>query len=513
MEMKEAIVSTSNISNQGASLTLTTNGPRLPSMSEVTLRMCHLKAVLLNTATTDSVTSPIRLATQSLSLEKVVIKPTELDRITILCDLLGDVYSWAVEEGSTFVKEPSILAQEGVPVVVYACLRCQRPRVVTAALRIARHLLRHPAGSVELHRVVGHSYTTHDEVCVESGSGPLSSSQKMIRLLDGLLHNFLNSAELVAATVEVATELSSGMGSFRYTADDFIGTDFLSNALNVWELHGENSLVVKAAVKFFAAFVQLRREPPTEAPVAVLVTHLGWVLGAMVRAIHTYAGNTFIRKFSLKFFAVCAQYDQNRGRLIQAGAYTAAMAALMGKVGEMSDLDMLEPAVECVSYCIPLLDSFQRRSLLLGIRGLLMHRGEIDVMRLTLALLYRFLLELPPSVLQDRHSLYTQPDAFESEESQNRPDKLCDKGKCMIIEPSDLLDHLSLSQDTRKFMYRLCIPQLTMHVVDYYRKEIEILIMNSGDNVNNGEDEEDIMQQGMEQVFVLAQRCMAVMSP
>ncbi|CCW63813.1 unnamed protein product [Phytomonas sp. EM1] len=511
--MREAIISTSNTFNRGDSFGPTTNGSQPPSLSEVALHVRRLQAVLLNTAADDSATVPKGGAMKPSYLGGVVIKPTELDRVTALCDLLSDIYAWAVEEGSSFVMEPSILAQEGVPEVVCACLLCQRPRVITAALRVARHLLRHPASFAELHRVVADYYTSQKEEVFEGGCSHLSPSLTMVRFLDMLLRNFSNSADLVAATVEVAAELSTATGPIPYTADDFVGTDFVSNVLSGCQRHGEDPLVATPAVVFFAALVQLPREPPAETPVAVLVTHLGSVLGVMVRAIRKHAGNASIRKAILKFFAICAQYDQNRERLLQVGAYAVAIATLTGKAGEHSDLEILEPAVECVSYCIPLLDSFQCRSLLLGIRGLLMHRGEIAVMRLTLALLYGFLLTLPPSVPQGRHSLYAQPETLEPEGSKSNLDELGARGKCTRVEPSDLLDHLPLHQDTRRFIHRLCIPQLTMHVMDYYRNELRILMLIDNDNANNGEDEEDDMTEDVEQVFSLAERCVAAMSP
>ncbi|KPA78128.1 hypothetical protein ABB37_06312 [Leptomonas pyrrhocoris] len=85
---------------------------------------------------------------------RVSIPASDLTRIASLVDLLDQLRNWSIEEGTTFVEEPSRLAETEAPEAVVACVCSGRPRLMTQALSVVQPMLRHPQTAWELRRVV-----------------------------------------------------------------------------------------------------------------------------------------------------------------------------------------------------------------------------------------------------------------------------------------------------------------------------------------------------------------------
>ncbi|KPI85334.1 hypothetical protein ABL78_5616 [Leptomonas seymouri] len=85
---------------------------------------------------------------------RVRIPASDLTRIGSLIDLLDQLQYWAIEEATTFVEEPSRLAETEAPEAVVACVCSGRPQLMTQALSVVQPMLHHPQTAFEVRRVV-----------------------------------------------------------------------------------------------------------------------------------------------------------------------------------------------------------------------------------------------------------------------------------------------------------------------------------------------------------------------
>lgn len=446
------------------------------------------------------------------------IAAVELDRIQHICDALDTVHYWAVEEGSTYREESSILVQADAPEAVCAALLSRRPRVVAAALQVAQHMSHHPQATSEMARVafeqrhlVRPNDPAPDGVDVRDGTvgtapEPSSGSAgdrctSLMNLLAETMRRHPAALDVVTAATRTAAALASSSSSAApvafQTAAPFLDSDVIAEVLAAMERHTAHTPLAAAAVHFFASVVRLPRggavdavgyptpEPP---PVALLVCHVGCIPQYLCDALLRHPHHTGIQRDAMEFIRTCAALPQNRVRLMQCGAYAATISLLRGDA-PLED-SLLHVAAEAASAFVPLLDAYQRRSFVLRVKSMLSSRGSLVTQHVALALLSALLIAMErdgsTSFTDARprrdpfraYSLYPRPPspggAGEASAVVADPERAAaaiDRRHVRLLRITDELPTPPLG-DTMSFIHEVCVPQLVLHVADYYRRAL-----------------------------------------
>ncbi|KAK7200157.1 hypothetical protein NESM_000066400 [Novymonas esmeraldas] len=352
---------------------------------------------------------------------RVVIPPTTagLARVAALVHLLDQVRYWAVEEASTFIEEPSGLAETEAPEAVVACLCSQRPQLMAQALRAVQPMLAHRQTAAELRRVMGDVWAGRGHVATAAPPLPDGCDPLLATLAEVLQRHrgavpLLVEALSCAAAVLTQARAAHAAGDLNGHAVDDDDTErrhrrhlasvmvALHETLLVHEVeaamrrHPDATALQVEGVAFFAALVSV---PWTDeaaddagaapASLADVVADSDGVLDVLQAALHGHRQHLCVRRGVLHVWRACAQQPYNRVALLRHGAYGGALQ-LLREVGPYA-VDVWREVAETVGYLIPCLDALQRRSLALALRDLLRRRPQLEMLELVLALLLSLL--------------------------------------------------------------------------------------------------------------------------
>lgn len=468
-----------------------------------------------------------------LYFQNAEIEVGEIERVELLDDLLDTVMYWATEESSTFLDLPSQLAHVEAPEVMSFCIFSQRPRIIAKALTIILLMMEHVQTLSELHRCIQsyyryycsisthtlHQYCIHHELENKERGG--SEISYFLRAVVYLLHQYEGLPELVASATRVATKLCLVEGAEKVLYSGSVGL-VLSSMVN----HMESRSVHLSSVEFFSSTVGLPREesPPGETemehqapvPLAVLYCYADELLPLLTQTFRLGWTNLEIKKHCLSFIKVCFRFPENRLVLVQSQALLLALKALSELYRSAPEL--IEDALDIISYAIPYLDTFQRRSILRVLAQILHFRGEVNVLLRAVAVTYGLLRAAQNQQRQEKqhndHLLETRKqerennsDSLPTEKQQSMKGGKKNISSKVRLEWSTIQWHPS-AEDTIAYVHDLYFPQLLIHIADFYlpvyRRKCE---ENEGDSENSDQQGEEEENKEEKQLGELARKC------
>lgn len=438
--LREIVVGTDDCDGVArATLTLEEHTPQQPTLAEVGEHVESLWAIVVNNG------APIDAAS--------------LDLIDTIVDRLDQLYYWAVEESTTFLHQPSVLAQCGAPRLVFSCAMTRRPKIVIAALRVMSHLLRHEQPASELFALAA----MRGEGCVKSVQ-PVDGDG-FFDMLASVMETHAGLAELQAEAAAVAAEAA------RVDVERLLESSVVSCVLAALRRHGGSTAMQIAGVRLFAVLVDIQRGAPVSAdttgaapptPVAVLLTQFGVVTRFVVEAVAANVNNVEVKRNAVHFLLRCAAHKENLPVLLLHGAYPLLVNAL---VPATHVPELFVELMEAIAYFIPLLDPLQRRSLVLVTRQVLLGTTSSFFVLLCASLLVRLLRVAAQSdVALDRHLQTAWPE-------DKTPASIPRRGGGLLPSETIRLD----DNDIREFMLSVSIPQLLCCAADTIGEEDAVL--------------------------------------
>ncbi|RNF21858.1 hypothetical protein TcG_02602 [Trypanosoma cruzi] len=444
--LREVVIGTHDSANShndnGASLMMPPwddHLPELPELAEVEAHVASLRALVTNGG--------------------APIDPTHLQLIDTIVDRLDQVYYWAVEEGSTLLSEPSQLAQCKVPQLTVLCIRTKRPRIVLAALRIMRHLLRHRQTGPQLVAAVAEKKEEKNISTVNA------DDEELFGMLASVMEQHAGLSDLQAEAAAVAAEAA------LIDIEGLLESPVISHVLAALERHGLSTAMQREGVLLFSTLVDIHRGgTPREnaandvrpTPVAILLSHVGVVVRFVVSVAKANAGSVDVKRNAVHFFLRCASYPENLDVLLREGVYPVLVGALPSAVRVP---ELFAELTEAIAYFIPLLDPLQQRSLVLVVRRVLLETASPILVSLCAALLVR-MLQVEPRRGDPMPCQSMQPGL-----SQEAALNLCVRGG-----ERTLSDTIHLGEgDIRVFMSSNFIPQLLCCAADTIGEDDAIL--------------------------------------
>ncbi|ESL10698.1 hypothetical protein TRSC58_01564 [Trypanosoma rangeli SC58] len=414
--------------------------PDPPTLAEVEAHVASLRALVEN--------------------GNAFIEATALQLIETIVDRLDQVYYWAVEEGTTFLNEPSQLAQCGVPELTLLCVATRRPRIVGAALRIMRHLLRHRQAASYLMA----SATMNKEK--QKTSLTHTEDDNLFGILASVMRQHAGLSELQAEVAAVATEAA------LLDIDGLLESTIISHVLAALERHGSSTAMQREGVWMFSTLVDIPcgdapgkddagNDVVPRTPIAVLLSQCGVVVRFVVDVVKSHSTNVEVKRNAVHFFLRCASYPENREVLLQEGVYPVLVDALPSAVRIP---ELFAEVTEAIASFIPLLDPLQQRSLVLVVRRVLLKTSSPVFVSLCVALLVRILQLGPRGDLMPCQGM--QPGVSE-ETAPNR---------CLRGGELTRSDTIRLGEgDIRVFMTSHFIPQLLCCAADTIGEDDAVL--------------------------------------
>ncbi|RNF26903.1 uncharacterized protein Tco025E_00866 [Trypanosoma conorhini] len=390
------------------------------------------------------------------------IEPTALPLVDALVDRLDQVYYWAVEEGTTFRNEPSRLAQCEVPELTLLCAATRRPKIVLAALRIMRHLLRHWQAGPQLLAAATRNNEAKEMLSTQAKDGNLFG------MLASVMGQHAGLSELQAEAAAVAAEAA------LLDIEGLLESAVISHVLAALERHGTSTAMQREGVWLFAALVDVQRggtpgkeeygagnDTGARTPTATLLSQFGVVVRFVVAVAKAHSGNAEVKRNAVHFFLRCASYPENRDILLREGVYPVLVGALPSAVRTPP---LFAEVTEAIAHFIPLLDPLQRRSLVLVVRRLLLETASSSFVSLLVALLLRLLRVAPRGELRPCHD--RQPGG-----PQEPAPNACVRGDALTRS-----DTIRLGEgDIRVFMSANFIPQLLCCAADTIGEDDAVL--------------------------------------
>lgn len=345
----------------------------------------------------------------------VSIPASDLARVATLVDLLDQLRYWAVEEATTFVAQPSQLAETDAPEVIVACACSGRPQLMAQALTVMQQLLGHPQSASEVRRVLRevehHHHTSGDRREErEEHSFADEPGDPVLRFLAKIMVAHARAAPLLVEAIGTATaavrvvlrDIAEGSTEdvvadrVHAVFDVLCTTPLVCCTESAMRRFSESVTVQVAGVGFLAALVDLPaliepqevREGEEEAAttsMADMIAHSDGLLAVLLEAMHCHRHHLSLCRGVLHVWCAAGQSPACRPLLLRHGAYAASLR-LLKEVGAFT-MDVFTSAAEVIGYCVPLLDALQRRSLLLTLRSLLQRRPQLEMIELVLALL------------------------------------------------------------------------------------------------------------------------------
>ncbi|RHW69554.1 hypothetical protein DPX39_100025000 [Trypanosoma brucei equiperdum] len=396
----------------------------------------------------------------------VPIEAKDVELIRRIADQLDQIYYWAVEEGGTFSREPSVLAQCEVPNLLIACTMTMRPRLVVSALSIMRHLLRHEQAGSHIFAEAEKAAAGGDAVV------QLYEGDGFYGLIAGVMGRYAGLLELQTEAIAVACEAA------RFDIESILESAVISHVLSALQRHGENSAVQKEGVRLFSILVDIERADavgctsvtgfpnhpvydrnnsmPT--PTAVIFSHIGVVVSFVLQAVDAHMSNVEVKRNAVHFLRRCASYPVNISEMLVSGAYSLLLRALPHS---LLLPDVFAELVETISAFVPLLDSLQRRGLALAIRRVLLESASPFHLSFCAALIVR-LLEERKEHLPTEGAMASTP--------INESLRLLKDTKLAYSNLITLRD-----DDLSTFLADVSLPQLLCHAGDKFGDEDETL--------------------------------------
>ncbi|KAH8614561.1 hypothetical protein ERJ75_000678100 [Trypanosoma vivax] len=402
------------------------------------------------------------------------ITASNIDLIDMIIDRLDQVYYWAVEEGATFSREPSVLAQCEVPRLMVACVTTWRPKVVTAALRIMKSLLRHEQSCA-------HLFAEAEKVTMgadsRAGGAPPYGGVGLYGLLAGAMGCFAGLVELQSEAAAVAAEAAP------FDVEGLLDSEVISHVLAALERHCENTVMQREVVRLFSTLVDIERNASrlkgeamnaTAAvesdgsqltPVAVIFCHTGVVLNIVLNVARRHANNVEIKRNAIHFFNRCASFPENSEVILQCGVYGFLVAALSSTILLP---EIFAEVTEAIAGVVPCLDALQRRSLVLVIRHILLKSASTFHVSLCTALLFRLLRRSVQSQREQQRFHRIEVPVVDTRIEENN-----ESGADVQLELSGTiaLD----DSDTHDFVSEISIPQLLCMADDNFGAEDPVL--------------------------------------
>nr|CCC93406.1 unnamed protein product [Trypanosoma congolense IL3000] len=392
------------------------------------------------------------------------LEPTDIEPIHEIVDKLDQVFFWAVEEGNSFAREPSLLAQCEVPHLLLRCITTRRPKIVTAALSVMRHLLRNEQACSHILAWIGRTSVSDDK------HNPLLEGDGLCGLIAGVMRRFLGLAELQVEAIALAAVAA------RFNIDQFLESAVIGHVLAALQRHSGNSAVQKEGVRLFSVLVDIERNEAGEnvsmepcesvvvgegnvaaAPTAVIFSQIGVVVSFVLQSAATHINNAEVKRDAVHFFNRCASYPVNIASLLASGIYPLLIRML-----SFSLLlpDVFAEIMETIAALVPLLDPLQCRSLALAVRRILLTTDSPYHISICAALILR--------LLKVKSACSTPLDAMSFDD-------------CDVVVPAVRTKELAFSDlialrddNLLTFLTEISLPQLLCHAADNFSEDLAL---------------------------------------
>lgn len=365
------------------------------------------------------------------------IEAVEAERVERIDDLLDTLWYWAMEESTTFIDNPSQLAEVEAPEALAFCLFSQRPRLITKALVIIKHMLEHPQTASELCRTVGRYYqyycdtkdtchpirATHASImsmfASQSSDSKASTSDgnstdlvssfspssydSVLFLLAFLLEHYEGLPDLLVAATDV---LSCLCRMHRIGAEAVLQSGVIRLVGTAMLTHVDHQTLRRASASFFSYVVDLSRGiPPSSipsslspsdavdvAPLSSLLCYTEELLFVILQTFTLGWTNSQIRTSCLRFLRVCSAYPPNRLPLVKEKALVLTLKALPELLKSTAPTEEVGSALAIILHLSGFLDDFQWPYVIqYCLAEVFRSRGEVSVLHRGVLLLLFFL--------------------------------------------------------------------------------------------------------------------------
>lgn len=446
------------------------------------------------------------------SLPDAVIDADEVERIGVIADVLDTMMYWAVEEAH-YPDQPSQLSEVELNEIVVALLCCGRPRLFLKALQLCELLYAHPQSRSELRRC-GEEYMKR--LLLQQGSTTATAlgdaedyidriARSAAIFLEGILMRLRLHSGLVsvmAAGIRFCALLARDAGGERVLQSGVIA--FVLDAMLLHDgSDGEGSSVRVAAIQFFAAVVDLKRDDPHAPSIASLLCHTKELMTILMNSFQEGRSHSGLTAAAVHFIAVCAARHENAAVLVSSPAY-ALVSQTASRDVSRTPFGVLKEVLEITAMLLLHLDTFQLRGVVLLVRRVLSSRGE-EALLLRAVVLVAGLLKVassttpaPPAVPIAHATCVDEAVTLRCSETQWQPTK---GSSHTSLTPS--------SQDLLAFMMRSGIPQLLVHFCDCY-SVVAHAQHHDGESDSDGDDEEEDEEESLTASIVeLSKQCVS----
>lgn len=511
-----------------------------PAIADVAAHLSQLRALLLSALPSPSPSSPspsppltssTDAEARALTYAHVCIHAHELSRIAEVDDALDQVLFWAMEEAGSYAEEPSQLSEVEAPEAVYACaVLSKRPRLMVKALSVFVCLLQHPQSAAELLRVAALYAKESGAAAHDTHFGRhCQRGRPLVDFLADVLLSHPGHHPLQTQAIATATALLPYVGWHGLLHQRTL-LQAVASVLHQRYASADADAIVTEAVNFFATVVDLPvteghasdsseeeeeedadgvRDALGRVSAATLLVQNDEICTAMVGAVRVHWSHLRVKQRGLHFLCECARCPENRVVLLQSAAYTVMAKALTEL---LYSPELFHEAAEAVSSVAPLLDSFQRRSLVLLVRRVLLEQGDMGVLLVALALLHTLLITTAPAgnsgaivapstsggQAYAMYAMCPQPPTH----SQTAGAECAAAATMARLQQSALFPHPS-SHEWLSFLHDQRLPQIVGHVVDYHTYAMARA---------SRPEEDDNEVRRMKALCGLATRCIALMT-
>lgn len=475
-----------------------------PPIADVEIHLSRVRQTIL-LASSPSV--------DGLAFPNAEISGDEIERVDLLCDLLDTVFFWAVEEGSTFLEEPSQLSQVDVPEVVVFGLLSQRARVVQKSLEICEVMLKHIQSASELHRLSKAYVSFYYKEQQSKGASFFDKADPMLDdpdcispllfIILYLMRRFEGLPDLIATAIRVATVLALQDGTERV-----LRSDLISLILSSMVTHIDSQLIHIASSAFFSKMVDAPRSYSDEEedlsddapnhrfaqasspPIAILFCHADELLSIVMQTFRLGILHLSVKESCLHFIRVCSALEPNVLPIVQSQGLSLVLKLLPEVLSSSASNYTVEDALESILNMAQFLDTYQRRRVVRVLATILRTQGDVNILKVTVVLLYTLL----------RSVAGRKKDA--QIESLNCKKATSSPRAVRTLSCSPLIEHPDPVEDLMKSMEELCFPQILIHLSDFFCRTTSSAIHEE----DSEEEEDSVSTEG--QVRLWAERCL-----
>ncbi|CAD2220886.1 hypothetical protein, conserved [Angomonas deanei] len=282
--------------------------------------------------------------------------------------------------------------------------------------------------------------------------------------------------------------------------EEVLSSDFIAYVLSALSRHSLYAEVAVASTHFFSELADLQ-SPQGDFSLATLFCHVGTVLPSLLDTLRHHPHHLVIQENVFQFICMAARHRENIVPLFNHGAYPLIANALLDQLHKPL---LFQTSCEAIGYFIAALDQFQRRSLILLLKKILVGRAELEVQLYCVALLCSLSAHFgegkgsPAVGPYAAYSLYAQPTSVVEETPKEEVRQKTNSPRAVVLKESDTID-FERDDDSRRFVKEACVPQVLMNLMEYYTRAIHALEID--------ESEEKLVQS----LCGVASKCLALM--